>query len=194
MGNCGRISSNLLQDCDNPMIGGTDDVMYVINHDDWKEATITRDASNNQLITGITLASSRIAYKFEGKNNSIEPRAALAKGRYYELYDHEVIFKVFDNSAEVKAEVEALAKGRYVIIIENSHKGAAGESAFEVYGDESGLELAEGERAVSDTETQGAFNLTLRSSEYSRESHLPATLYDTDYATTKAIVTGLLTA
>jgi len=194
MSQCGRISANVLIDCDDPMIGGTKDLLYLINIDDWLDATITRNGSNSQIIEGVTLPSSTVAYKFEGKNNSLEPKSMLAKGRYYELYDHEIVFKAFNNSPTVKQQIEALAKGKYVAIVENNHQGDEGNAAFEVYGDESGLELAESERIVTDTDSQGAYTLTLRTSEYAREGHLPATFFLTDYATTKALVVGLLTA
>ena len=194
---CGEISANILIDCDNPLVGGANDRLILINKAAWDAATITRNGTNNQLIENIVLASGDIAYQFEGKNNSVEPRAALVKQRYAEVYDHEVIFKIFGNNAAIKEQVEKLAKGRAIAIIENNYKGDAGAGAFEVYGEETGLELVEMERVTADTDTQGAYNLTLRTSEYAKEAHLPATLFGgsspASYAETKAIVDALLT-
>ena len=100
---CGELSANVLIDCDNPLVGGANDRLILINKADWDDATITRNGSNNQLIENIAFVSGGVvAYQFEGKNNSVEPRAALVKQRYAEVYDHEVIFKIFGNSADIQ--------------------------------------------------------------------------------------------
>ena len=189
---CGKISQNIIIDCDNPLVGGAKDRLILINHEDWSDATISRNATNNQLITNIVLGSGVVAYEYEGKNNSVEPRSALVKQRYAEVYDHETIFKVFKSNAATKQQIEKMAKGKMVAVIENNYKGADGEGAFEVYGEDSGLELQELERTLADVDTQGAYHLVLRTSEFSKEPHLPATIFITDYATTKAVVDSLL--
>lgn len=189
---CGQISAHILVDCNNPMIGGADDRLVLINKDDWELATITRNGTNNQLIEGITLATGADAYYFEGKNHSLEPAQRLVKQRYAEVYDHEVIFKVFKIDAPTKTQLEALAKGKFVAILQNNFKGASGDSCFEIYGEEVGMEVPELERIIGDAETQGAFNITLRTPEQVKEGHLPATLFLTNFVTTLAIVDGLL--
>jgi hypothetical protein len=79
-----------------------------------------------------------------------------------------------------------------VAIVQNNRKGLDGNSAFEIYGLETGLRLQELERILADAETQGAYNLLIRNDEISRPSSLPHTLWDTDYATTLALVNGLV--
>lgn len=192
MDKCGKIAANQLINCEYPPIGGANDRLILINYDDWNNSTITVDVGNSQLITGITLASGITAYEYEGKNNSNEPKSALVRTKYTEVYDHEVMFKIFYNSAAVKKEIEKIPLGKFVAIVENNFKGSAGECAFEVYGRDSGLEGQILERIVADTETQGGYNLVMRSAEQAREGHLPSTLYITSYAITKAIVDSLL--
>lgn len=189
---CGLISASILLDCDYPPVGGADDRLIVINHDDWDNATITLDVGNPQLITNIVLPTGKDAYQFAGKNHSVEPTQTLVKQRYAEVYDHEVMFKVFKGDATTKQQLDKLAKGNFVCIIQNNLKGAAGNSSFEVYGIDVGLETQELERVIGDTETQGAYNVILRTPEEVKEGHLPATLYDTSFAATKAIVDALL--
>lgn len=188
---CGKISANVVLDCDYPLVGGANDNLYLINKEDYDDATITVDPANDQLITDLVLETGTHAYKFEGKNNSVEPRSVLVKQRYAEVYDHEVIFKVFINSADTKVQLEKMAKGKVIAIIENNYKGDTGAGAFEVYGVETGLQVMEMERVIADADTQGAYNVTLRTSEFAKESHLPSTLLKTDYATTKSLVEGL---
>lgn len=189
MSTCGKISSDILIDCSNPISGGVNDRLILINKDDWDLATL---GGTPQLITSIALPTSAVAYVYEGKNNSVEPRSALVKQRYAEVYDHEVTFKVFKTDAATKAQIELLAKGKVIAIIENNYKGASGAGAFEVYGSDSGLFLQELERTLADADTQGAYSLVLRTSEQSKESHLPATIFSSTYAATKVIVDALL--
>ena len=194
MSNCGQISANVLIDCDNPMIGGANDRLVILNKDDWDAATITRDGANNQLITDIVLATGADAYNFEGKNHSVEPSQTLVKQRYAEVYDHQVDFKVFGANAAVKAQLENLVKGNFVAIIQNNYKGASGSACFEVYGEEVGMEIQELARIISDAETQGAFSIVMKTPEEVKEGHLPATLFDTSFAATKAVVDALIAA
>jgi hypothetical protein len=191
MGICGKISKDQLQNCDYPLVGGVKDRLILINLEDWEDSTITVDPTNEQLITGIALPSGIEAYQYEGKNNSIEAKATLVKSKYSESYDHEVRLKMFYIDAAVKDEIEKLPKGKYVAIVENNFKGDDGKGAFEIYGRETGMTSLELNRELNNADTQGAYDILLKTSE-SKEGHLPSTLFNTDYATTKAIVDGLL--
>jgi hypothetical protein len=191
-GNCGKISESILIDCANPLVGGVKDRLVLFNFED--QSVITRDGTNPQLITGISLTTSPVAkaYQFEGKNHSNDVKSTLVKGKYSENYDHEVIFRIFGNSAAIKKQIEAMAKGKFVAIIENNFKGNGGDAAFEIFGLDVGLDLMAMEANKSDQDTQGAYVLTLRTPDTFKEPHLPASLFLTDYATTKAIVDALL--
>jgi len=169
---CSEINASVLFDCDNPMVAGAGDNLYLINKADWDDAVITPDGSNPQLITGIVLPSGKTSYKFEGKNYSVEPTQKLVKQKYAEVYDHEVSFKVFVTDAATKLQLEKMSSGSVVAIVENIHRGADGSSAFEIYGMAAGLEVQELERVLADADTQGAFSLILRSSEIAKEPHL----------------------
>lgn len=192
MATCGKISSGYTFDCSNPPLAGVKDKLVLVNYDDMENATITKDNSNPELWTDVVLASGVTGYLFEGRNSSIEPQAQLIKGAYSDSYEHQVMFKVFGNSATVKETLEKLVNGRVVAFLENNHKGTTGNSAFEVYGAEAGLIVSEMKRVVTSQDTQGSYEITLKSSEKSRESHLPATLFKTDYATTKTIFDSLV--
>jgi hypothetical protein len=190
--NCGKISASILLNCDYPLIGGVEDRLILINKDDI--VSITRNASNPQIIEDIVLTSSPAAYAYEieGNNNSIDVKSTLVKAKYSEGYSHEIIYRVFTTGPETKEQIEAEAKGKLVAITQNNFRGATGNATFEIHGLDVGLELVEGESNKSDAETQGAFVLTLRTPDLYKEPHLPATLFITDYATSKAVVDGLL--
>lgn len=186
---CEGLFESILLDCSKPISAGVKDILYLINADDI--LSTTPDASNPNLITGITLVSGAVAYKFEGKNSSIEPRAALVRQRYSEVYDHEVTFKVFDNGADIKKNLQGAVTKKVVAIVENRFQGTDGDAAFEIYGLTAGLQANTLERITADADTQGAYNVVLVSSEFEKEPNLPATLFDVSYANTKALVEAL---
>lgn len=189
---CGKIDAGIAFDCNNPPSGGANDRLILMNFDDWQAGTLTVDGSNPLLFTDYLPGSGLLAYSFEGQNDSVEPRAALVKGRYVDSFDHEVRFKAFNNSPTIKNQLRRLGLSKVVAIVQNNHKGTGGNAAFEVYGHETGLELQELERILNDADTMGAYNLLLRNSETSRPGTIPHTLFKTDFATTLALVNGLL--
>lgn len=191
MATCDKISDDILKDCDNPPAGGANDRLILFNFDDI-DGNVTYDGTNPIIVTNITLASGVRGYVYEGQNNSNEPRSALVKGRYVDSYDHEVRFKVFDNSPDAKEQIQKLGKGKVVALVQNNRKGSSGNSAFEIYGLETGLELQELERALANADTQGAYDLLIRNDEVSRPATLPHSLWDTSFATTLALVNSLI--
>jgi hypothetical protein len=188
---CGTITSNLSVNCTNPLQAGAEDTLYLINREDWLDAAITYNVTNTEIIENIVLASGIVAYTYQGKNNSVVPKYELVKQTYAEVYNHEINFKVFDVSPSAKEQLELLAKGQMVAIVQNKYKGTDGNAAFEVYGADAGLVCTQNIREVSSTDTGGAFDLILKSDETAMEPHMPKSVFITDYATTKAIVEGL---
>lgn len=191
-GECNKITSEILVNCTYPVEGGVKDNVYLINYEDWRDANITRNTSNKQIIEGIALPSGAFAYKMEGLNNSPAPKQSMVKGAFFNSFSHEVNYKVFSLNPTVKKQLGLKSKGRFVVIVENNYKGDAGEAAFEVYGDSSGLICEAIERDPNSADTQGVYDITLKTSEKAREAHLPSSIYLTDYATSLAIVESLL--
>lgn len=189
---CGKISANQTIDCDNPLQAGTEDTLVLINYEDWLDAALTLNGTNTQIVENIVLASGIIGYEMQGKNNSIAPKYELVKQAYAEVYNHELNYKVFGVSAATKAQLEKKAKGRFVAIVYNKYKGTSGNAAFEIYGADAGLVVTQMIRDVNNQDTQGAFDIILKSSELSMEPHMPKSLFITDYATTKLLVEGLV--
>jgi hypothetical protein len=187
---CANLSENVLLDCQKRISAGANDNLFLLNYNDI--AAITRDNTNPNLIESFSLVSGAFLYKFEGFNDSVEPRSALVESRYSKLYDHEVTFKIFDNTVSIKDQIDRMAQGKVVAIIENNFAGSDGETKFEIYGITGGLQLREMERIVADEETQGAYNLVLRSSDRSKEPNLPASLFDTSIAVTRAFINSLV--
>lgn len=186
---CAELTAGLALDCDYPIVGGARDNIWLMSLS--AIASVTRNVTNDQIIEAITMDAGKYAWIFEGKNNSVEPQLTLIKQRYSEVYDHEVMFKVFLNTPDAKLQMEKMVQGKLVAIVQNNHLTDVGSTSFEIYGLSVGLEVAELTRIVADADTQGAYNLILRTSETSKEGHLPNPFFITDYATTLTAIEGL---
>lgn len=187
---CGSISADVFINCDEPLVAGANDRLILFNRDDL--LSVVKNV-NPLIIEDITLVPGGAeAFEYQGKNNSVEPSHELLVKEFAEVYAHSVKYKVFSNNGATKAQLEQLAKARVVAIVQNNHLGAAGESAFEIYGLDSGLTLVVHTRTVADDATQGAYDLELKSAEKSPEPHVPASFFLTSFAITKALVDDLL--
>jgi len=189
---CGKITKSLDINCDDPLQAGAEDQLILINRDDWLAAAITYNLANPQIIEDVVLPSGIVAFSYQGKNNSIGPKYEFIKQTFAEVYNHEINFKVFNVSPDAKAELEAMAKGSMVGIVNNKYKGTNGNAAYEVYGADAGLIMSQNIRDLINQDNQGAFDVIIKSDEQSMEPHMPKTFFNTDLATTKTLVDGLL--
>ena len=187
---CGGISSGVVYDCDNPIIPGIVPDIILVNLKDID--TVTYDVTNDYIITNIALASTKQGYSFEGFRQSARPQYEYVRQPYSTAYNHIIDLQVFDITAAQKKNLEAMALGKIVAIVENLDK--TDTATFEVYGLDVGLEVNTLTRIAADLETAGSFSLQLMTPEDAgKEPKLPPSWFDTDYATTKAAVTALLT-
>lgn len=188
---CAKITQNMALDCDDPMVAGAHDEALLINFQDWKDAVITRNATNSQIIEGIALPSGTVGYIWQGQNGSFMPKCTMVKQKYSKKWNHAIGGVVFTNSPDVKKEFANASGGRVVVIIHKNYEGTDGNAAYEVYGDKIGLELAECEKDDNNAETQGAWTFLLQSPDDQKEPKPQATLFLTDLETTTAIYDSL---
>jgi hypothetical protein len=177
---CGQISEDIERSCDALPVGGVKPIIRVINIDDI--ATITYDATNPLIVTGITLKATKKAFKYEVYKRGHKPRFTLVASDFGPRYKHEVdsSIQVWDNPS--KAQVEALNWASVVVIVENMQK--TGDAQIEIYGLESGLEVADG--AVRNlAANDGVYTYTLASGDDSLEPHIPRSFWSLTYAATQ---------
>lgn len=186
---CGKISSDILASCENPLQTGTVDRAVVINKDDIE--SVVYNLTNKMIVEDIVLKAGKTAYQIDGINNSIMPKATLIQQTFAKVYDHVVKMIGFDISPTTKENLEFMKYGKFVVIAENVFQGTAGNSAFEIYGLNVGLEITILEKDPNNVDTQGGFDFTFATNK-NKEPKMPLTFYDTDFATTKALVDGLL--
>lgn len=185
MGSCKGIVKGAIYDCDNPPIGGVDERLILFNLEDLLSVTYA-GGSNPNVISGITLKSGAQAFVFEGTRNSNQPSHSFVPGTFVGGYDHLVNFHVFEKGQDQKDNLEKMAYHKVVAIIENN------DQTFEVFGLKQGLEVQEQTRELFNTDTAGAFVVSLKTSDNSaREPKMPQDLFLTDYTTTRDLVDDL---
>lgn len=186
---CGEISSNIAFDCDNPLQSGTRDRAWIINFEDID--TVTYNATNKNIVEDITLKAGKVAFYIDGKNNSIMPTTTMIQQRYANVFDHVVNMKGFDISPATKDNLNKAKDGRFVVVTENTFRGASGNAAFEIFGLKTGLEMTVLTRDPNNADTQGAFDFTFATN-LNKEPELPNTFFITSYSATKTLIEGLL--
>lgn len=184
---CGLINSDLLINCANPLVGGVRDLLYIINYDDLSDYTKDLDG----VVTNISLLAGKSGYYYEGQKSSIEIKSSLQAAKYAFGFNHDIVFRVFSNDAATKTQLEALSRGKFIVIVENNFKGAGDASSFEVYGLDSGLKIISNESNKSDGDTQGAWVLNIATGDI-KEPFLPRFIFSSSYADTKTLIEGLL--
>jgi len=196
MADCYRkISDCILKNCSN-LVQGIKDKAYFINYDDVDKDLCTFDPDNVLLMTQLvlkTISPPAYAYCVEGFNFSNEHTAAMVKKTYQKVWDHNFIFRIFDNTPEDKLWIKEAAGSRFMVIIENNYnKDNLGRTVFEVLGWDFGLELNEITRNTNDEDTLGGWVLTAGCSDTLKESLPPMTLFTTDIATTRLAIDALV--
>ena len=181
---CGKLSTGIIgADCANPLIPGVKPTAILINRDD---IDIDLTDVSNGVITNLALKAGKKAYLAETLENGIDANIAFAKGTYYNGWDHNFVFRIFDNTPTVKSFIDDLSKSRIAVIIENNYikynpdtkKGEEkGDTVYEIYGFYTGLELKEATRDTKDADTKGGWVLTCGCNDTAKEPTLPLTVF-----------------
>lgn len=190
MAACGVISAGVVLSCTNPLKGGVNPNVWIANFDD--VASITIDGTNSQIATAIVMQTDKVWYVYEGLLKSTEPLAQMVKGTYYNSWDHQVRIRIFAIDPTAKKQVANKAGGRFMMIINNNHKGTTGNSKYEIYGWGCGMYAESIERAPQSTDTLGAWDILFKTAEHSRESGPPLTFFVTSESATDAALEALV--
>jgi hypothetical protein len=198
---CNSIIADILKNC-STLVAGIKDTVYFINIDDVDKDNCTFDVDNPLLLTSLVLKSASpdlSAYKFEGYNYSNEHKATMVKKTYSKTWEHNLIFRLFDNTPEDKLWISNAQDSRFLVIIENNYNKndgvlPEGRTVFEVLGWDFGLELNAAERDAGSDELQGGWLLTAGCHEKMKESLAPLTYFDTSLTATRAAIAALSTA
>jgi hypothetical protein len=187
---CGLISENIGADCVAPPSPGTKETLRLYNFD---EVTGLTTAVDTITITAIVMASGKLGFAHIGQNASLEPKYNTVAKKYVTQWNHELKYRLFYWDAVTKLQIEQMLRGKFIAVVENNEKGAAGEMSYELYGGGSGLFCTDISREPNSSDEAGAFVVTLKSKEGLEEGRPPRPVFITSYAATTTMIDATIT-
>ena len=179
------IAANIQENCSNRLVGGYTGKGLLIPLS--YNPAFTVDAQNPRIITAITLASGQkwcvidnASIEQPFTDSSMKSNAEQGLRRFTK----NVHFLIPSRGAAVaKQIVEPLADSAegYLVVLEK--KDRSGDGSFEVVGYQQGLKVTADGISRNEYENSGSISVTMSCNEAFSE----VVLFDTDYATTKAL-------
>jgi len=182
MGCLDGIQKVIASTCVNQPVAGTEVKAWVANR---LEVEITYDGTDASMITDISPTSGNQLYTLTGVKKLLNPGSSLvvAEDRA-DRYQHKFNFQGFEFLAEDIQNIDALAD--LIVIVEMKEKHSTGEGTFRAFGVENGLYKTSLEWTANDID--GAIAVEMSSQEGENEQYPWYTVFDTDYATTLAML------
>lgn len=186
---CSKIKTGFTnQVCGKPAIAGTTARVILISYSDIDKS---RSVVSDNVISSLILKAGATGYEVDSLPNATVGSDTINAGTYLKTHQHNVVVRIFKKSEAAKKFVNGLTNARVIAIVENNDTGDKGDTKYEVYGWDSGLELTE--ITVTTEMTDGvAYQVTLANGTLAQEGSLPMSLFNTDEQTTDLMVDGLL--
>lgn len=186
---CSKIKTGFTnQVCGKPAIAGTAAKVILISYSD---ADKSKSVVADNVISSLILKAGATGYEVDSLPNATVGSDTINAGTYLKTHQHNVVVRIFKKSEAAKKFVNGLTNARVIAIVENNDTGDNGDTKYEVYGWDSGLELTE--ITVTTEMTDGvAYQVTLANGTIAQEGSLPMSLFNTDEKTTDLMVEGLL--
>ena len=186
---CSKIKTGFInQVCGKPAIAGTTARVILISYSDVDKS---KSVVSDNVISSLILKADATGYEVDSLPNATVGSDTINVGTYLKTHQHNVVVRIFKKSEAAKKFVNGLTNARVIAIVENNDTGDNGDTKYEVYGWDSGLELTE--ITVTTEMTDGvAYQVTLANGTIAQEGSLPMSLFNTDEKTTDLMVEGLL--
>lgn len=186
---CSKIKTGFInQGCGKPAIAGTTARVILISYSDVDKS---KSVVTDNVISSLILKAGATGYEVDSLPNATVGSDTINAGTYLKTHQHNVVVRIFKKSEAAKKFVNGLTNARVIAIVENNDTGDNGDTKYEVYGWDSGLELTE--ITVTTEMTDGvAYQVTLANGTIAQEGSLPMSLFNTDEKTTDLMVDGLL--
>lgn len=186
---CSKIKTGFTnQVCGKPAIAGTTARVILLSYSDVDKP---KSVVTDNVISSLILKAGATGYEVDSLPNATVGSDTINAGTYLKTHQHNVVVRIFKKSEAAKKFVNGLTNARVIAIVENNDTGDNGDTKYEVYGWDSGLELTE--ITVTTEMTDGvAYQVTLANGTIAQEGSLPMSLFNTDEKTTDLMVEGLL--
>ena len=186
---CSKIKTGFInQVCGKPAIAGTTARVILLSYSDVDKS---KSVVTDNVISSLILKTGATGYEVDSLPNATVGSDTINAGTYLKTHQHNVVVRIFKKSEAAKKFVNGLTNARVIAIVENNDTGDNGDTKYEVYGWDSGLELTE--ITVTTEMTDGvAYQVTLANGTIAQEGSLPMSLFNTDEETTDLMVEGLL--
>lgn len=186
---CSKIKTGFTnQMCGKPAIAGTTARVILLSYSDVDKS---KSVVTDNVISSLILKAGATGYEVDSLPNATVGSDTINAGTYLKTHQHNVVVRIFKKSEAAKKFVNGLTNARVIAIVENNDTGDNGDTKYEVYGWDSGLELTE--ITVTTEMTDGvAYQVTLANGTIAQEGSLPMSLFNTDEKTTDLMVDGLL--
>lgn len=186
---CSKIKTGFInQVCGKPAIAGTTARVILLSYSDVDKS---KSVVTDNVISSLILKAGATGYGVDSLPNATVGSDTINAGTYLKTHQHNVVVRIFKKSEAAKKFVNGLTNARVIAIVENNDTGDNGDTKYEVYGWDSGLELTE--ITVTTEMTDGvAYQVTLANGTIAQEGSLPMSLFNTDEKTTDLMVDGLL--
>lgn len=186
---CSKIKTGFInQVCGKPAIAGTTARVILLSYSDVDKS---KSVVTDNVISSLILKAGATGYEVDSLPNATVGSDTINAGTYLKTHQHNVVVRIFKKSEAAKKFVNGLTNARVIAIVENNDSGDNGDTKYEVYGWDSGLELTE--ITVTTEMTDGvAYQVTLANGTIAQEGSLPMSLFNTDEKTTDLMVDGLL--
>lgn len=186
---CSKIKTGFInQVCGKPAIAGTTARVILLSYSDVDKS---KSVVTDNVISSLILKAGATGYEVDSLPNATVGSDTINAGTYLKTHQHNVVVRIFKKSEAAKKFVNGLTNARVIAIVENNDAGDNGDTKYEVYGWDSGLELTE--ITVTTEMTDGvAYQVTLANGTIAQEGSLPMSLFNTDEKTTDLMVDGLL--
>lgn len=186
---CSKIKTGFTnQVCGKPAIAGTTSRVILLSYSDVDKS---KSVVTDNVISSLILKAGATGYEVDSLPNATVGSDTINAGTYLKTHQHNVVVRIFKKSEAAKKFVNGLTNARVIAIVENNDTGDNGDTKYEVYGWDSGLELTE--ITVTTEMTDGvAYQVTLANGTIAQEGSLPMSLFNTDEGTTDLMVEGLL--
>lgn len=186
---CSKIKTGFInQVCGKPAIAGTTARVILLSYSDVDKS---KSVVTDNVISSLILKAGATGYEVDSLPNATVGSDTINAGTYLKTHQHNVVVRIFKKSEAAKKFVNGLTNARVIAIVENNDTGDKGDTKYEVYGWDSGLELTE--ITVTTEMTDGvAYQVTLANGTIAQEGSLPMSLFNTDEKTTDLMVDGLL--